>query len=237
MNHRKHLPTIACLFLSLNVSIYATETNVINRLDEVSRCRKIIVIATAQAKNSGCRNASMVIDNLEGLWNTSSFCDLRKFMTNSWCFAVSNLDDVADSDMAKTILLCSSWDLSDKDFVNLLNLTACLVEERKLDPEIFWWCQNPFAGRLSGFLVRNYADTNVQAVIIRSRKIFRDNPRRVAGYNSMLTGESRTKLEQFERAMEERDHSPEGTHNVTTRPSVLEPKHKAEGLRPPLEWI
>lgn len=181
---------------SFSMSTSATE-------NETNRLRELVDSATTRATNARCRNAGMVMDNLLVLRKTPEFLALQESLVNSWQVALSNLDAIAENDMAKTIALCSCWSLSEDDFVGFLRSAAILVEEGKLNRNIYRWCQSPMESPLAGFLSRNYMDPDVQDVIIRSRKIFQDQPERVKHYDMMLTGENRKKLGLFEAAMRE----------------------------------
>lgn len=196
MNLRVNFLTLLLVW-SFSVLAYSVEA------DEINHLRELINSATMQAKKSRCRNAGMVMDNLIVLSKTPEFRALQETLTTSWQVALSNLDSVAENDMEKTVVLCSCWFLSEDDFISVLSSTALLVEEDKLNRNIFSWCQSPFESPLVGFLARNYKNPDVQKIIIRSRNIFKDQPERVKQYDMMLTGESRRQLNQFEEAMRE----------------------------------
>jgi len=210
MNHRA---SILAIFLigSFSVSVFATDTG------DIEHLKSLVSAATSLAKVSGCRNTDMVMDNLLVLRQKDEFLALQKAMTVSWRLALTHLDVIADSDMAKTITLCSSWELTKENFVQFLNLAADLVENGKLNSEIFWWSQSPFESDLAGFLVKEHAVSEVQALILRSRKIFENNRQRVEIYDKMLTGESRIKLDQYEAATQENHIYSDKPTDDTTR--------------------
>lgn len=172
-----------------------------NQSNEIAHLKNLVAQAELQARSFGARDADGLMDAIPNLSHKPEFRALQESLAASWQVALSHLDAIAEDDMAKTILLCSCWSLSDNDFVAFLNSSASLVEEGKLNRDIFRWCQSPMESQLTGFLDRNYKDPGVQEIIIRSRKIFQDQPERVEQYDRMLTGESRRKLEQFEAAM------------------------------------
>lgn len=172
-----------------------------NQSDEIAHLKNLVSQAEQQARSFGARDADGLMDAIPNLSYKPEFRALQKSLATSWQVALSHLDAIADDDMAKTILLCSCWSLSENDFVAFLSSSANLVEEGKLNRDIFRWCQSPMESQLTGFLDRNYKDPRVQEIIMRSRKIFQDQPKRVEQYDSMLTGESRRKLEQFEATM------------------------------------
>lgn len=235
MNHKTSLLSLLLLGCFCMSAAIAGPNN-------LGHIRALVDAATAEASKLGCRNAGMMLDNLMFLQDKAEFRALQDELVNSWKIAVLNLDAVADADMGKAIVLCSCWKLSEEDFVEFLSSTASLVEEGKLDRQLFLWCQSPFASDLSGFLVQNYQDPAVQDIILRSRSIFQDQPERVAYYDSMLTGESRRKLEQFEAAM--REERPSGgvfdeSRDQSTRNPILqntaqtEPTEEPKGDRTP----
>lgn len=172
-----------------------------NQSDEIAHLKNLVSQAEQQARSFGARDADGLMDAIPNLSYKPEFRALQKSLTTSWQVALSHLDTIADDDMAKTILLCSCWSLSENDFVAFLSSSASLVEEGKLNRDIFRWCQSPMESRLSAFLDRNYKDPRVQEIIMRSRRIFQDQPKLVEQYDSMLTGESRRKMKQFEADM------------------------------------
>ena len=195
MNHKTGLLSLL-LIGSYCISAALAGTN------NIGHIRSLVVAAKEEAAKLRCRNAGMMLDNLMFLQDKAEFRALQDELVNSWKMAVLNLDSIADTDMEKAIVLCSCWKLSEEDFVEFLSSTASLVEEGKLDRQLFGWCQNPFASDLSGFLMQNYRDPAVQDIIMRSRVIFQDQPDRVEYYSRMLTGESLRKLEEFEAPMQ-----------------------------------
>ena len=191
----------ACLliYFALGEIMFASA----NQSNEIAHLKSLVSQAELHARSFGARDADGLMDAIPNLCYKAEFRALQESLAKSWQVALSNLDAFAEDDMAKTILLCSCWSLSTDDFVAVLNSSALLVEEGKLNRNIFRWCQSPVESPLTGFLARNYKDPAVQDVIKRSRKIFQDQPDLVAQYDSLLTGESRRKLEQFEAAMRE----------------------------------
>ena len=172
-----------------------------DRSDEIAHIKDLVSQAKLQARRFGARDADGLMDAIPNLSYKPEFRALQNSLATSWNVALSHLDAIAEDDMAKTILLCSCWSLSENDFVAFMISSASLVEEGKLNRDIFRWCQSPLESQLTGFLDRNYKNPRVQEIILRSRKIFQDQPKLVEQYDGMLTGESRRKLEQFEAAM------------------------------------
>jgi len=183
-------------FILVGMMLASTDTS-----NEVTHLKNLTLQAELQARSFGARDVDGLIDAIPHLCYKAEFRALQKSLGEFWQVALSNLDSIANDDMTKTILLCSCWFLSYDDFVAFLDLSALLVENGKLGRNIFWWSQRPMEGPLAGFLVRNYTDPRVQDIIIRSQKIFQDQPERIEQYERILTGESRRKLEQFEVAM------------------------------------
>ena len=124
-------------------------------------------------------------------------------MATSSEFVLAHLDAIASTEYQKAIIAMSTWEMTRTTFVEFLNSMADLVEAGTLDKKFFKWAQSPTESHLSGLLVREYAKSDVQNIIMRSRKIFKDQPDLLIQYDSMLTGESRRKLEQFEATMRE----------------------------------
>lgn len=188
-----------CLLISffLGGTMFASA----NQSDEIAHLKNLVSQAELQARSFGARDAAGLMDAIPNLSYKPEFRALQKSLATSWQVALSHLDAIAEDDMAKTILLCSCWALSENDYVAFLSSSASLVEEGKLNRDIFRWCQSPMESQLTGFLDRNYEDLRVQEIIMRSRKIFQDQPKRVEQYDGMLTGESRRKMEKFKAAM------------------------------------
>lgn len=222
MNHKTNLLSLL-LIGSIFMPAFGSEK------DEVLKLQHLVDAATAQARHAGCLDAEMIVDNFVELNKTYEFRILQDSLVESWQAAVSNLDNIARDDMSKTITLCSCWNLHEANYISFLNECARLVEEKRLNPTIFRWSQSPFESPLTGFLVRNYKNPDVQNIIIRSIKIFKDQPEFVADYNKMLTGESRQKLAGFEKAMREENIT---NGEVTSKTSPTKDFAGSDGANP-----
>lgn len=195
MNHKTILVT--AFLISFCLSAFSENSN------DVERLRVTVDAAAQYAKSKPCRQASVIVDNLLVLHVRPEFQALQEALKDDWPIAISNLNEIAKDDIEKTIVLCSTWYVSEEDFVAVLGEVANLVEKGELDRDIFRWCQSPFESPLDNFLIRNYSNPHVRDVIIRSQNIFKDQPEHVAAYDTMLSGEALRKLKRFEADMQE----------------------------------
>ncbi len=192
MNHNFKLAAIVLLSCGLTASG--------GNSNDVERLRRTVDAATRYAA-AHCRNGAVFVDNLLGYNQKPEFRVLQEALKTDWSVAVSNLDVIAKDDLAKTIVLCSAWYISEDDFALLLGEMASRVEKGDLNRDIFRWCQWPFESSLDGYLLRNYANPDVRNIIIRSRTIFKDQPDSVATYDRILSGEALRELKRFEAAI------------------------------------
>lgn len=195
MNHKTILVT--AFLISFGLSAFSENSN------DVERLRVTVDAAAQYAKSKPCRQASVIVDNLIVLHVRPEFQALQEALKDDWPIAISNLNEIAKDDIEKTIVLCSTWYVSEEDFVAVLDEVANLVEKGELDRDIFRWCQSPFESPLDHFLIRNYKDPRVQDILIRTRAIFSDQPERVATYDRILSGKSLKWLEKYEADMQE----------------------------------
>lgn len=195
MNHKTILVT--AFLISFCLSAFSENSN------DVERLRVTVDAAAQYAKSKPCRQASVIVDNLLVLHVRPEFQALQEALKDDWPIAISNLNEIAKDDIEKTIVLCSTWYVSEEDFVAVLGEVANLVEKGELDRDIFRWCQSPFESPLDNFLIRNYKDPRVQDILIRTRAIFSDQPERVATYDRILSGKSLKGLEKYEADMQE----------------------------------
>ncbi len=169
------------------------------REDEVARLKGLLSVAMAQVDRSKCRDATCVVDNLRSWQHKDAFCALQTELIQSWQVALSDLDEIAPTDIEKTIVLCSCWRLSETAFIKFLNATADLADKKGISPELFKWCQWPLEGELNGFLLRKHANPEVQAFVLRSRRILENNPDLKSDYDPVKAEKTLCDLERGER--------------------------------------
>lgn len=193
MNHKINLLTVILAGL-FQMSIHAAGTNV------VEKTRELVASAVMRAAGVGCRTVDSLSDNYAGLRSKPEFLALRAQLDNSWETALSNMDVIAKTDMAKAVLLYSFEGLSERDYVAFLRRAADFVERGELNRDIFYTIQSPLNENSQAWavLVRAYKDPDVKDVIMRSKKIFADQSGRAVRYDLMLSGESFKKLKNFE---------------------------------------
>ncbi len=193
MNHNITLLTVILAGI-FPMSIHAVGTKL------AGQTRELIVAAVTRSTGVGCRNVDSLTDNYVGLRDKAEFLALREQLKNSWETALSNMTVIAETDMEKAVLLYSFEGLSERDYVAFLRRAADLVEQGKLNRDIFYTVQCPLSENSEAWavLVRSYNDADVKDVIMRSKKIFADQPARAARYDLMLSGESCKKLKKFE---------------------------------------
>ena len=165
--------------------------------------RELVQNVEAEARKNRIRDEVGFIDAYFALGKKEASANFQKEMATSSEFVLAHLDVIASTEYQKAIIAMSTWEMTRTTFVEFLNSMADLVEAGTLDKKFFKWAQSPTESHLSGLLVREYAKSDVQNIIMRSRKIFKDQPDLLIQYDSMLTGESRRKLEQFEATMRE----------------------------------
>lgn len=160
-----------------SISVFAGETN------ELARLKTLISTATAYAEQSRCQSAANVVDRLKFWHYKPEFRALQNELHQSWRLAVSHLDDIAPTDMEKTIVLCSCWEIPEDEFIDFLNAIAQLTEDHKLSLQIFKWSKTPFVGPFYGYLLKRHADPEVRAFVLRSRRILENNPNLTDDYD------------------------------------------------------
>lgn len=169
--------------------------------NDVAYYRALVQNIETEAQKIRIKDEAGFIDAYFFLGKKEPYIGFQKEMAASSEFILTHLDEIAPNEYQKAIIAMSTWEMTRATFVTFLNSMADAVEAGKLDRKFFRWAQNPTEGHLSGLLAREYAKPDVQSIILRSRKIFEDQAGLVAQYDSMLAGESRRKLEQFEAAM------------------------------------
>lgn len=191
----KQIKLILALVVLTMLPLGASEDNdLLNLINLVSN-----VEVKARAKH--ITRASSFIENMHHAYYRDEFLALQNAMKTDWPVAVSNLDVIAKDDLTKTIVISSSDHIPEEDFAVFLGEIANLVEQGKLDREIYSWCESPPDGPLRGFLLRNYNNPEVQEVIQRSRKIFKDDPTFVSYYDDILSGDALRRYKRFEAEM------------------------------------
>ncbi len=165
--------------------------------------RKLVQQIEAEAWKSRIRDEVGFVDAYFFLGKQEPYISFQKEMATSSEFVLAHLDEIASTEYQRAIVVMSTWQMRRETFVEFLNAMADLVEAEKLDGKFFKWAQNPTESHLSGLLVREYAEPDIQNIIMRSRKIFHNQPTLLVQYDSMLTGESQRKLDQFEKAVRE----------------------------------
>ena len=151
-----------------------------------------------QARKSRIKDEVGFIDAYFFLQRKEPYISFQKKMGTSSKFILAHFNEIASTEYQKAIVVLSTGKMTRIRFIEFLNALADLVEAGTLDRKFFKWAQSPTEGHLSGLLIREYAEPDVQNIIMRSKKIFQDQPKLVEQYNRMLTGESCRKLEQFE---------------------------------------
>ncbi len=191
---------ITCMFaLSVLVALPLSA----EQHDALSRIKSLVGDVEAINSGRGVNRPDVFVDTLPEACSRPEYRALQEALKQDWPVAISNLNEIAKTDLEKTIVLCSSWYISKEDFAVFLGEAATLVEQGELNRDIFMWCQNPFESPLHGFLIRNYKDPRVQDILIRTRAIFSDQPERVATYDRILSGKSLKGLEKYEADMQE----------------------------------
>ena len=191
----KQIKLILALVVLTMLPLGASEDNdLLNLINLVSN-----VEVKARAKH--ITRASSFIENMHHAYYRDEFLALQNAMKTDWPVAVSNLDVIAKDDLTKTIVISSSDHIPEEDFAVFLGEIANLVEQGKLDREIYSWCESPPDGPLRGFLLRNYNNPEVQEVIQRSRKIFKDDPTFVSYYDDILSGDALRRYKRLEAEM------------------------------------
>lgn len=145
---------------------------------------------------------------VEGLWKVElipdnylfirDYCpeleELELLCAQHWQVIVDNLDEIADSDIKKDILLsaCTRW-LKPKPFVEFLEAVLSLIEQGELDRYYFKSVQMPPDESSEGWLLlatRATIDPQVRRVVERARLLFLDQEHMVKSYDDDLSGRS-----------------------------------------------
>jgi len=141
------------------------------------------------------------------------FQKLADQMADSWSVTVSHFDEIAKTDMETAMVICA-WQAmgpkSPNDYLKCLQAAAGLVEQGKLDRELFRYAQSPLLNVPYDTLGYEYRNPVAQDVLKRSKAIFKDMPDRVAQYDRYLSGEAKRALEKQERDLNWWKHPPEG---------------------------
>ncbi|MBR4190257.1 MAG: hypothetical protein IKQ55_09885 [Kiritimatiellae bacterium] len=136
--------------------------------DEAERLRTLVADAKSILYPGWVRDAMGLVDGLPHLYRKPESRALQDELRVAWRFAVDHLDELADDDVEKVLLLCSCWYMDKDDFPEYLLLLADRVENGTLSPQIFRWTSHPFDGPAKGYLERYHNKANVQEVLRRS---------------------------------------------------------------------
>lgn len=137
-------------------------------LDEAERLRGLVADAKSILYPGWARDAMGLVDGLPHLFRKPEFRALQDELRVSWRFAVDHLDELADDDVERVLLLCSCWYMDEHEFPEYLLLLADRVENGTLSPQVFRWTSHPFDGPAKGYLERYPNKANVQEVLRRS---------------------------------------------------------------------
>lgn len=135
--------------------------------------------AERYARERRKNEAGDLVDILPRYSREPEFRALQRELSKSWRLALAHLDELAPDEMSKTLVLCSCWYMDEDEFGTFLLEVARLVEEGKVSPRVFRWCQWPFESPLQGYLQRHANDSAVREVEGRNRKIFNEGTERV----------------------------------------------------------
>ena len=205
-NMRAKLVTLVCFTTVLSCQ---GETS-----DEIQRMRKMVVSA-AEEVGAHVQKAAHIYGNFdgEGPWCVH-FRELADQMSNSWATSANHLGEIARTDMEMAMVICA-WQAmgpkSPNDYLKCLQAAAGLVEQGKLDRELFRYAQSPLLNVPYDTLGYEYRNPVAQDVLNRSKAIFKDMPGRVAQYDRYLSGEAKKALEKHERDLNWWKHPPEET--------------------------
>lgn len=166
-----------------------------NHMQEV----RALVVAAAEERSAHTRKASDVYGNFSsgGPWCVR-FRELADQMPSSWEVIVNNFEEIAQTDMEKAMVICA-WQAmgskSPENHLRCLQAAAGLVEQGRLDRDLFWHAQLPLLNVAYNNLAHEYRSPVAQDILKRSKAIFHDAPDKLAQYDRYLSGETRKTLE------------------------------------------
>jgi len=218
------------ILLPVLVLMGADMISMAEQTNSIAFYRERVQSIEAEARKNGAKDEVGFIDAYFVLGRKEAYVGFQKEMAASSEFILAHLDAIASTEYQKAIIAMSTWEMTRATFVTFLNAMADAVEANKIDRKFFKWAQSPTESHLSGLLVREYDKPDIQSIIVRSRKIFHDQPDLVAQYDCLLTGESRRKLEQFEAALREyRTTGSKGPQESTVQKSIVQDTAKSSG--------
>ena len=187
MNHKSVLLALS-FYVMLIVSAVGKDA------DEIQRLKRLVDAAEEQARLKG----HDVMEYYHMLHHESEFRILQDALAMSWRIALSNLDAIAENDVAQTIVMGSSWVFPEDEYLAFLNASADLVEAGRLNQRSFLlWGMAPAQGPLYAIFSRKYDRPDVRAVILRVRELFKDDMRFVATCDARLSGEALARLKRM----------------------------------------
>lgn len=163
-------------------------------MEEIQRMREMVVSASEEV-SVHTRKAAHIYGNFdgEGPWCVQ-FRQLADRMVTLWATAVSHFDEIARTDTEKAMVICAWQAMGPRypeDYLKCLQAAAGLVEQGKLDRELFRQAQSPLLNVPYDTLAYEYRNPVAQDVLKRSKVIFHDVPERLAWYDWILSGEGR----------------------------------------------
>ncbi len=200
------------MFIFVLLYAVAVESSFSEQMYNVEHFRDRVQQLESISQRDGMKNMVSFIDSYFFLGNKKEYVVFQRELANNSEFVIAHFSDITSSDYQKAIIVMSTWKMNEATFVKFITGVADLVESGRLDRKYLRWAQSPTESPLKGFFTKNYRNPDVQKIIIRLRRIFQDQPDRVAHYNMMLTGESRRRLEQFEASIRD-GNSPQNTLN------------------------
>lgn len=137
-------------------------------VDEGERLKELVAHAKGILYPGWARDAEGFVDGLPHLFGKPEFRALQNELCGSWRFAVDRLDELADDDVERVLLLGSCWYMDKDDFPEFLLLLEDRVENGTLSPRIFKWIWYPFDGPSKGYQQRDRKKKSVQEVLRRA---------------------------------------------------------------------
>lgn len=184
--------------LLLSLAIEGTVLASTNDSNDIARVRGLISNAETQALSVGARDAEGVVEVFQDIYRKVECVALQDKMVESWLFVLHHLNELTATESGKAMVMISTGKMTVPSYLEFLNNVAELVDNGTLDRKFFMWAQFPPEGGLCNVLIKHHAESKAQTVILRAKKIFQDDPGKVASYDAMLTGESKKELESYE---------------------------------------
>jgi hypothetical protein len=150
-------------------------------------------------KAHGLDNPDGVIEGgSHPLQKLQEFTELQSQMNSSWSQAMNVFQNVAPSDTSKAVfLLAAESSLSSENYLQFLNQTVELVQNKIIDKQFLHWAIFPADKNVRGVLVYNYTKPIVKDILQKVKVLYADDPNMLNYCNAVLSGDAKKTSEDY----------------------------------------